>query len=140
MSNFRLVSIGFSTGCSNHSPTLSTPIGACPTSERPRGKLERSTRITSDDHSAARIPKDDQSSYTSCHRRESDELDEQVPVMPPYRKGQSDAIKTWMFTGDNDEDEVDLAYIDHGAGEDDDLLEWLTLYDAPRQSTEDSDL
>ena len=38
-----------------------------------------------------------------------------------------------------DEDGGDVAYIDHDDHEGD-LLEWLTLYDAPRQSKLDSDL
>ena len=107
--------------------SISTPVAARPTSQRRRGRLERGTRIHDEPESS---PNGRFSHLDSLNLDyEEEEAD--------HWSGEGEAIQPSTFGDVGDDNEV--AYIDNG-GDDDDLLEWLTLYDAPRQSKDDSDL
>ena len=125
-----------------------------------RGKLQRSVRVTDDDFTPRKKTKEvykkeesfdlDTEDDDNGHRIQSENTTptrftlEQTDgvTIKSFKKGIYRSVSPGSFDG-LDDDEGDVAYIDDSADERElhgDLLNWLTLSDAPRQGHDEHDL
>ena len=125
-----------------------------------RGKLQRSVRITDDEFTPRKKSKEfykDEESFDLETENDNDGIPTDSNTTPTrfmlestngvtmksFKKGLYSSVSPGSFDGLDDDGEGDVAYIDDDVDERDlhgDLLNWLTLSDAPRQGHNEHDL